>query len=84
LRARVRFVQDNLLDGPPPVTNADVVVCRNVLVYFADAARQAALVKLTSALAPGAYLLPGPTDPRPPPELFDAIWSDGPVIYRRK
>jgi chemotaxis protein methyltransferase CheR len=84
LRARVRFLQDNLLDGPPPITDADVVVCRNVLVYFADRARQAALTKLTGALAPGGYLLLGPTDPRPPSDLFDALWSTGPVIYRRR
>jgi len=83
LRARVRFVQDNLLDGSPPVAKADVVVCRNVLVYFADTARQAALSKLTGALAHGGYLLLGPTDPRPPADQFDAMWSAGPVIYRR-
>lgn len=84
LRACVRFVQDNLLDGPPPVTDADVVVCRNVLVYFAAAARLAALAKLTRALAPGGYLLLSPTDPRPPADQFDAIWSSGPVIHRRR
>jgi chemotaxis protein methyltransferase CheR len=84
LRARVRFMQDNLLDGSPPVANADVVVCRNVLVYFAAAARQAALSKLTDALSCGGYLLLGPTDPRPPSDQFDAMWSEGPVIYRRR
>ncbi len=84
LRARVRFLQDNLLDGPPPVTGADVVVCRNVLVYFVPEARRAALAKLTAALSPGGFLLLGPTDPQPPPELFEALWSSGPVIYRRR
>ena len=84
LRRSVRFVQDNLLDGPPRVTDADVVVCRNVLVYFTDSARQAALTKLVGAVAPGGFLLLGPTDPRPPSDLFDALWSAGPVIYRRR
>jgi len=84
LRARLRFVQDNLLDGPPPLTDADVVVCRNVLVYFAHPARQIALAKLSRALTPGGYLLLGPTDPRPPPDMFDTLWSSGPVIYRRR
>lgn len=84
LRARLRFVQDNLLDGPPPITRADAVVCRNVLVYFAEVARHEALAKLTAALGPGGYLLLGPTDPRPPPELFDTLWSSGPAIYRRR
>jgi len=84
LRGRVRFIHENLLEGPAPVAGADVVVCRNVLVYFVDSARQAALAKLTAALAPGGYLLLGPTDPRPPAAEFDAIWSSGPVIYRRR
>ena len=36
LRGRVRFIHENLLEGPAPVAGADVVVCRNVLVYFVD------------------------------------------------
>jgi chemotaxis protein methyltransferase CheR len=84
LSARVRFVRDNLLDGLPPVTDADVVACRNVLVYLSESARLVALTKLMSALAPGGYLLLSPTDPRPPAGQFDAIWSAGPVIYRRR
>ena len=84
LSARVRFALDNLLDGPPPVTDADIVACRNVMVYLAESGRLAALTKLTSALAPGGYLLLSPTDPRPPADQFDAIWSAGPVIYRHR
>ncbi|HEX3573840.1 MAG TPA: CheR family methyltransferase [Rhodopila sp.] len=84
LRAQVRFVQSNLLDGPAPTTGVDVAVCRNVLLYLTTAARRTALDALTSAIAPNGFLLLGPTDAPPPGETFDAIWSAGPVIYRRR
>jgi chemotaxis protein methyltransferase CheR len=84
LRAHVRFVHDNLLDGPPPVLGADVVVCRNVLIYLTDTARNFALTKLVAAVAADGFLLLGPTDPPPPASAFEAVWSAGPVIYRRR
>ena len=84
LRAQVRFVQSNLLDGPTPGAGVDVAVCRNVLVYLTAAARRTALDALTSAIAPNGFLLLGPTDAAPPVDMFDAIWSAGPVIYRRR
>jgi chemotaxis protein methyltransferase CheR len=84
LRAQVRFVQSNLLDGPAVGSGVDVAVCRNVLVYLTPAARRVAMETLTNAIVPGGFLLLGPTDAAPPVAKFDAIWSDGPVIYRRR
>jgi chemotaxis protein methyltransferase CheR len=84
LRAQVHFVQSNLLDGPTAAVGVDVAVCRNVLVYLTAAARRTALDTLAGAIAPGGFLLLGPTDAAPPADMFDAIWSDGPVIYRRR
>lgn len=83
LRDQVRFAADNLLDGPAPVTAADVVACRNVLIYMAGWARSAALQRLAGAVAPGGFLLLGPTDQPPPPAQFEPIWGEGAVIYRR-
>jgi chemotaxis protein methyltransferase CheR len=84
LRASIQFVQSNLLDSPAAVIGADVAVCRNVLVYLTPAARRIALDTLAGAIVPGGFLLLGPTDAAPPAGMFDAIWSDGPVIYRRR
>lgn len=84
LRALVAFVPDNLLDGPPPVAAADVVVCRNVLTYLADWARRAALDRLARVLVPGGILLLGPTDQAPPAALFEPVWGERAVIYRRR
>jgi chemotaxis protein methyltransferase CheR len=83
LRSAVTFRSGNLLAGPPPGRDFDVVVCRNVLVYFADAARRLAIEKLAGALAPGGFLLLGPTDPSPTDGSFEAIWATGAVIYRK-
>ena len=35
-------------------------------------------------ITPNGFLLLGPTDAPPPIDTFDAIWSAGPVIYRRR
>ena len=84
LRRLVRFTADNLVQGPPPVRGADIVSCRNVLIYMADWARQAALARLTDAVAPGGVLLLGPTDRAPPDALFEPVWGRGAVFYRRR
>ena len=83
VRAKVRFMPANLLTAPP-VREADVVACRNVLLYFTAPARRRALQGLADALAPGGLLLLGPTDPAPALEVFEPLWSDGPVIYRKR
>ncbi|MGE0555828.1 MAG: protein-glutamate O-methyltransferase CheR [Gemmatimonadales bacterium] len=61
LRERIRFVQDDLTAsrarGP-----YDLVVCRNVLIYFGEAGQAKALEALIGAVAPGGLLLLGRTE----------------------
>ncbi len=61
IRARVRFTSANLLDdgGLAAVGRVDVVVCRNVLIYFDRAARQRVLGHLHEKLRDGGWLLLG-------------------------
>jgi chemotaxis methyl-accepting protein methylase len=61
LRGSVRFVRHNVLD-PPPVLGADLVLCRNMLIYFDEAANRRAQENLVSALRPGGVLVLGPAD----------------------
>ena len=80
LRARVIFRHHNLLDDPA-VTGADIIFCRNVLIYF-DAATQARLVqKFFTATAPGGFLFIGHS------ETLDGKTAGyrrfAPTIYRR-
>lgn len=59
LRARVTFVHANLLDDLRRLGRFDVILLRNVMIYF-DAETKAELVKrLTEMLYPGGYLIVG-------------------------
>lgn len=58
LAHRVRFDVHNLLDGPPP-GRFDVVLCRNVLLYFGAAMQVKVLGRLHDALAGDGVLMLG-------------------------
>lgn len=61
LLARVRFRCHNVID-PPPVDAADLILCRNVLLYFTPEVRAATLARLASALKPGGLLVLGASE----------------------
>lgn len=59
LRRRVRFEVHNLL-GPPPAANRfDLILCRNVLLYFEGPNRARAFERMASALAADGRLMLG-------------------------
>lgn len=62
LRRVTRFAQHNLVRDPTAMTDADLVVCRNTLIYFDDAQMRAALASLETAMRPGGALLLGPAE----------------------
>lgn len=66
-RASVRFEVHNVLE-PPPGHTFDVVLCRNVLVYFTAEAAARACAHLAAAVSPRGVLVLGPVDvtERPP------------------
>jgi len=59
LRRMVRFEKHNMLDPLPQAGTFDLVLCRNVLLYFDDATRRRAFDRLASALAPEGWLMLG-------------------------
>lgn len=83
-RKVVRFRQHNLMAADPPETGFDLVSCRNVMIYFDDDSRRAAQRQLTEALAPGGWLVLGPTDRPLEPERFDKLRGDRAIAYRKK
>ncbi|MEE7449845.1 chemotaxis protein CheR [Methylobacterium radiotolerans] len=60
LRARVRFQQLNLMDEAYPIDrDADLIFCRNVLIYFDKPTQKAVVGRLAAHLRPGGYLVVG-------------------------
>jgi chemotaxis protein methyltransferase CheR len=59
MRQPITFQRNNLLHDPPPVTRADVVLLRNVLIYFDLPTRQRVLDKVRTILAPDGVLFLG-------------------------
>lgn len=59
IRRRVRFRELNLARPWPVLPRMDVVLLRNVLIYFDKPARQAALAQVAKVLNPGGVLLLG-------------------------
>src|SRR3989442_14636136 len=67
----------------PPISKADLISCRNVLVYFEEALRKQTLLKLHYALKPGGYLWLGPDESIAASHLFAPVDKVHP-IYKTK
>lgn len=61
IRDMVTFAPLNLADDHYPI-GVDLIVCRNVVMYFTADARRAAIDRLQEALAPGGWLALGPAE----------------------
>lgn len=60
LRGKVHFVRANLVAANPEIApNADLVFCRNVMIYFDKPTQRLLLGRLVEALSPGGYLFLG-------------------------
>jgi chemotaxis protein methyltransferase CheR len=59
VRERVRFRVFNLLDEPASLGGFDVILCRNVLIYFDQATKARVLGRLADVLAPDGFLFLG-------------------------
>lgn len=61
IRQQVQFRQHDLLSDPFE-RNFDLIVCRNVVIYFTEAAKEQLYQKFWDALRPGGYLFIGGTE----------------------
>jgi chemotaxis protein methyltransferase CheR len=59
LRDAVRFEQASISDPPPRPGRFDIVLCRNVLLYFTTEMRRLAFTRLAQAIAPDGSLMLG-------------------------
>ena len=59
VRKLVQFKPLNLIDGYPPLNQVDVVLIRNVLIYFDVETKKKILAKIRKVLRPDGYLFLG-------------------------
>lgn len=85
LRQAVTFRRHNLLDGAPEPVPFDLVVCRNVLIYFEPDELAKAVNGLSLAVAPRGILVLGPTETAAAqlPE-FEAIHQYGCIVHVKR
>ena len=82
LRERVVFGLQNLFSDPP-FSNADLVTCRNVLIYLEPEIQRRVFALLHYALKPDGYLFLGHAEtPGPREDMFKPVVR-GHRIYRR-
>ena len=68
----------------PPAAELDLIMCRNVTIYFDDAATQRLYLALIGALAPGGWLMLGPSDALPADRReLERVEVTNAVLWRR-
>lgn len=86
LKESIHLTETNLIDARS--TNAqgrfDVVFCRNLLIYFDDAAREVAANNLFACLNPGGFLCLGHTESMSRiSDRFELVRLQDAIVYRR-
>ena len=76
---------DPELDSGSELHGMDLILCRNVFIYFTSAAVFAVAAKLAAALREGGYLLTAHTEliGHPVQELESRLFAEG-VVYQRR
>ncbi|MDP1619107.1 protein-glutamate O-methyltransferase CheR [Phenylobacterium sp.] len=89
-RSLVRFQHGNLLDllgpnAPLDLTDFDLILCRNVLIYFHPDTMNAVVAALADRLEPDGWLLVGHAEPNPGFEAHvQTVSLPGATAYRRR
>jgi len=86
LRESVSFAVANLIEAASmrALGKFDMIYCRNVLIYFDDAARRTAAEHLYDALIPGGFLLLGHSESMGPiDDRFELRRFDDAVVCQR-
>jgi chemotaxis protein methyltransferase CheR len=82
LRRMVSFDTGDLLRMPIARERYDLVICRNTVIYFAAAVRDALHVRLVDALKPGGYLVVGTSERVADPRSL-GLTSPAHSLYRK-
>lgn len=86
LRESVRFTATNLVDPASVAAQGrfDVILCRNLLIYFDEASRAAAAANMHAALNPGGFLCLGHSESMSRiSDRFTLARLDDAIVYRK-
>jgi len=86
IRQSVRFSYFNLADTFRYLSmgKMDMVLCRNVMIYFGEAARKEVLDSMARVIRPGGLLFLGYSEHIPKPGPFEPVVRDGRTVCYRK
>jgi chemotaxis protein methyltransferase CheR len=85
LKARTRFIKLNLVEPWSVLPSFDVVLLRNVLIYFDVDTKRQVLSRAVRQMAPGGVMLLGTAES--PTSLcadLEGVTADGAIFYRAK
>lgn len=82
IKRTVNFKKHNLLKDPYE-SNFDLIVCRNVMIYFTEEAKDQIYANFSKALRPGGILFVGSTEQIFNPAKYDFEVEDT-FFYRKK
>jgi chemotaxis protein methyltransferase CheR len=83
LKKMVSFKKHDLLEDAPPNSDCDLIVCRNVIIYFTEGAKISLYQKMVGALRVGGYLFAGNTEQIFQPERLGLAPAGGQFVYKR-
>lgn len=83
IRKLVEFRRLNLIERLPDLGGFDLVLCRNLLIYFDDATRLSVCEKLHANLNPEGWLLIGAAENLPPKAPFIQRFMGRSVAFRK-
>jgi len=82
LRGMIRFAKHDLLRDEHPAGPFDLIACRNVVIYFTEAAKDRIFEGFVEALRPGGVLFVGGTEAIMRPHAF-GLSVIAPGFYRK-
>ncbi len=89
IRSHARFELLNLMAENWQVpSELDLILCRNVTIYFSNRSAQKVYERLAGRLSLGGWLVLGPSDPPPTRQTLEVanlqpVFEDGAIIWQR-
>jgi chemotaxis protein methyltransferase CheR len=89
VRQHVRFEELNLMsESWSAASDFDLILCRNVTIYFSNRSAQKVYERLAERLSLGGWLVLGPSDPPPIRQTLERaqlqpIFEDGAIVWQK-